>query len=612
MESNLERYSEDYTQFFHVTGISQIQIYDTFTSENIQTFQEAKSLSRKYTSIALYTQSPKKKSKGEDSSSTTKKFVALGTDKGSVVIWDIVAGQLLENWDGKNKIHQKSVSGVVFGSSVLYSCSRDGSIAEWQVSTGKVNHTWVGDKQGELACIAINPEQTVLATASTTIKLWDLSSRKVLAKLAGHTSPVSSMQFSIDGLYLLTAAADRYINLWSTEASKSEQAPARVFSCDSIPKAIQWNRHQSPEDLTQYDFLAVLQSDVVNIWSVNPKKEKKKGHIAGTIKIEGADKTNTLVFGDFSSDNEVILTTDSFGKYQSYRTPYIEVKDEQMVIKKETILKKQEPPVPEQARKKEGGDNKRKAPHVEHVVGQVDMPFEATASTQTNGKRSKIVDVPALTESEKKAFQQEIKGTGTMLSALTQAVHTNDQELFKKILQVIEDRWVTSTISKFPKDKVLTLVDRLVYLLRFQPSIGPIAIKWLKIIFEEHLLYLLEQPDVLQKLSPLYAIIDSRLAMFKRVSTLSGKLDLLLKQASTMRQKKKVFEDKAQFVFKENEVEEESGDESDDERSSSSNEQNGEGYEDEEPDTILEGDEFDDDELLNGGEDVDDSDEDDN
>jgi len=278
MESSLFQYSKDYLNFINVTPTSQLQIWDTFSSENTHSFSEPKHLSRRYTSIALYTHTQDKKSRGKESE-IAQKFVGLGTDKGSIVIWDLVSGAILENWSGKTKVHQKSVTSLAFSESVLYSCSEDGQVVEWDVSTGKVNHSWVGEKHGGLSCIAINPSQTVLATASLTIKLWDLSSKQVLVKLTGHTSPVNCMLFSVDGLYLITSSTDRYINVWSTDPDRKDKAPIRVLPCESTPRVLQWNRHQPTEDLQQYDVLAVLQSGIVNIWSINPKKRKKKRRV---------------------------------------------------------------------------------------------------------------------------------------------------------------------------------------------------------------------------------------------------------------------------------------------------------------------------------------------
>ena len=61
---------------------------------------------------------------------------------------------------------------------VLYSCATDGCVVEWDVTSGTVLKRTQADKTS-LSKLALSHDGASLLTASTSIKLWDLSSMQV-------------------------------------------------------------------------------------------------------------------------------------------------------------------------------------------------------------------------------------------------------------------------------------------------------------------------------------------------------------------------------------------------------------------------------------------------
>jgi WD40 repeat protein len=72
-----------------------------------------------------------------------------------------------------------------------------------------------------IQCLAFSPDKKTLASGSTTgeLKLWDLETKQELMELHGHTGPIRTLAFSVDGQMLVTGGESRdehgEIWLWS-------------------------------------------------------------------------------------------------------------------------------------------------------------------------------------------------------------------------------------------------------------------------------------------------------------------------------------------------------------------------------------------------------------
>ena len=71
-----------------------------------------------------------------------------------------------------------------------------------------------------------------------------------------------------------------------------------------------------------------------------------------------------------------------------------------------------------------------------------------------------------------------------------------------------------------------TLVERF----QSRPHKGAVLIPWIRQIMIQHASYLITVPNLSEYLSGFYQTIDSRVAAFKRLNRLSGRLDLILSQ----------------------------------------------------------------------------------
>ncbi|MDB9435377.1 ribosome assembly protein 4, partial [Dolichospermum lemmermannii CS-548] len=121
------------------------------------------------------------------------------------------------------KGHEDSVRSVGFSpdGKQLASGSADKTIKIWDVTTGKVLNTLKGHED-YVNSVRFSPDGQQLASGSydNTIKIWDVTTGKVLHTLKGHEDYVSSVGFSPDGKQLASGSGDKTIKIWDVTTGK--------------------------------------------------------------------------------------------------------------------------------------------------------------------------------------------------------------------------------------------------------------------------------------------------------------------------------------------------------------------------------------------------------
>ncbi|OBQ39470.1 MAG: ribosome assembly protein 4, partial [Anabaena sp. MDT14b] len=121
------------------------------------------------------------------------------------------------------KGHESPVSSVGFSpdGKKLASGSFDNTIKIWDVTTGKVLNTLKGH-ESPVSSVGFSPDGKKLASGSfdKTIKIWDVTTGKVLNTLKGHESSVNSVGFSPDGKQLASGSEDKTIKIWDVTTGK--------------------------------------------------------------------------------------------------------------------------------------------------------------------------------------------------------------------------------------------------------------------------------------------------------------------------------------------------------------------------------------------------------
>lgn len=183
--------------------------------------------------------------------------VATGGADGSLALFDAAKGKRGALMTG----HKKAVTDVAFAGDAVLTSSADKTIKIWRggaeaaavagVHEGEVvavsahptnayavsiggDGAWafvdVGAAEclsvqrdgAEYACGGFHPDGLILGTgaADSSVKIWDVKTSKVAAKVEGHVGAVTSMSFSENGYYLATCAQDG-VKLWDLRKLKN-------------------------------------------------------------------------------------------------------------------------------------------------------------------------------------------------------------------------------------------------------------------------------------------------------------------------------------------------------------------------------------------------------
>jgi WD40 repeat protein len=160
--------------------------------------------------------------------------------------------------------HSNTVISVAFSpdGKTLVSGSLDNNIKVWNVSTGKLLQTLTGHSD-RVWSVAFSPDGQTLASGSDdkTIKLWDVRTGKLLQTLTGD-SDFNSVAYSPDGQTLASGSRDETIKLWN--ASTGELLQSFIGHSSSV-----WSLAYSPDGKT---LASGSRDDTIKLWNARTGK----------------------------------------------------------------------------------------------------------------------------------------------------------------------------------------------------------------------------------------------------------------------------------------------------------------------------------------------------
>ncbi len=158
--------------------------------------------------------------------SSDGEWVVSGSSDGTIRIWAVASGDLigLIRPDGVNP----EVHSVQFSSDARRIVSDCGSSVQlWDVESKKLIATFHGH-ESQVNSVAFSPEgdRVVSGSEDYTVRVWDTISQKVLLVLRGHGNIVNNVQFGHNGKRVISGSSDKTLRIWDVEG---EQLTVRTW-----------------------------------------------------------------------------------------------------------------------------------------------------------------------------------------------------------------------------------------------------------------------------------------------------------------------------------------------------------------------------------------------
>ncbi|DBB17672.1 TPA: hypothetical protein ACH3X3_002712 [Trebouxia sp. C0006] len=572
--STLAVVSDEGTFRLFDTGSGRLQVQFAARPQGAETSQPCTSFA--WASIA--------QQKAKRSSGSARQLIVVGNGAGEVAAFDTALGE--EIWRVSD-CHQGSVTGVAgagAGSHHIYSVGTDAMACTIDALTGKVQQQFEAGKHA-LTCVKAASDGQSLLLGSSGLAVWDAVTQQRLYKYPGHVTPADALAYSPDGQYALSSSlGERHVAVWKAtgKASKKTKPAAALLSMEQPPVQLDVAAaSNTTAKISCFNVLAVSTAGRVCVWQCEVS-DSVKSTLRATIQIE-QDTTSpsrqqesilAACFDSSAAEEAVLVASGLSAKptIQRIILPPLSAAPSSIDIKSQTAegvllpskhksRSAQANPVKDAPMAVVGADNSGHVvmlkPHSRKRQAEGGNGSDEAALDTQQGEGQQAVaegreqqgqgqDAELTLEQRVNALQLHqtpgVQGAGdpagpfdkavSVTVLLTQALRADDRQLLEKCFAISNDKVVNSTVQQLAPQDVARLLQVAVQRLQSSPKRGKQIATWLRAMLLHHTAYLMSAPGVQASLTGLYQAIEARLALYKPLVSLQGRLDLVLAQAA--------------------------------------------------------------------------------
>ena len=143
------------------------------------------------------------------------KFIASGSDDGSIYLRNVLTGELVKKLQFSSGV--TSVSFSPFNGQLIAFGSVDGAAQLWDVTNDVI--VTIGYHRRWTTSVAFSPNENHVASGSgdATIRIWNIKNRQLAVRpLTGNGDEVTSIAYSPDGTRLVSSSLDNTVRIWNS------------------------------------------------------------------------------------------------------------------------------------------------------------------------------------------------------------------------------------------------------------------------------------------------------------------------------------------------------------------------------------------------------------
>jgi U3 small nucleolar RNA-associated protein 5 len=522
------------------------------------------------------------------SSTNNKKILmlALGHEEGHVTLYHMAKGTLLRQL---KHIHTARVNAFVVtqdGQSA-YSASDDQFIVNWDLARGVSLGTWKAHQSGVKALL-LSRDGKRLYSGGKTIKIWDMKHQSLIDEYKGHASNIKQLIIDDQERWLFSIAEnDRFINIWTLgkEGQYDGGVLLAVLTIENDPL------HITVATVYENIVLASVAEDgVVYLWKnltktletfeyppnhknhvTNASSSIKKKKFLGAKRYDGLIRYQSSSLEGEVNENKIpifaiMLQVESKQQLQILlaRGRFVNPQFERVSL----TMHEEDPKTTEMVLTRSTNDTsiilntQTTQKKLLNLSAKKTYDEQVTTITESRSQHlvDSIVEYPPKNQDDRNEISQQQQQTmaeklkeletimiegktsemhpsttpkaNSLQKMLMQALHSSDNQLVEQCLATHDPIVIQNTIKKLPTLYVLPFLSRVVQKFQMRPNRGPVLVIWIKAVLILHTAYLMSVPNLIKHLTGLYQIIDTRLATFKRLLRLSGRLDLVMSQVT--------------------------------------------------------------------------------
>ncbi|KAJ1521362.1 hypothetical protein ONE63_003038 [Megalurothrips usitatus] len=462
-------------------------------------------------------------------------IIAMGTSNGRILLYSLATAKVEGQLEGGHK--SSAVTGLSwFPGTSLYSCG-DCVIAEWNISEKKAKNKWKAGTE-KIGCVLVSPDGKHVLSSSRSIKLWNPATGELVMTFIGHASPVISLTFvpkpAPNGAYYFVSSAkgDRYMNVWSFGKGGDKTAVVSMVLESESAGAVSLYEEQESGTI---NLAAVTHNGVVQTFSHQlngrcPKPLKPTLTIqVATDSSRGKESVEPIpIVSTLCAFKEEVKIAYGIGTFLAFENVVLNY-DEKL-----QVLVRQDPRKVHQ----ESSTDTSLVKVPENQKAQFLPPSAANAvvsgTKRTHNRRAEVPMEERL-ENLSLTLRADDRPTGmpradNLSQLMLQALHSKDKHMLHTVLLRREEDVIRNTVRKLPLQVIEPLLKELTTLLHGKTAMAQTGARWLKVVLSIHSAHLMANPSLVELLSPVIGLIETRLSVLPSLNRLSGRLELLASQ----------------------------------------------------------------------------------